>query len=183
MTKARRCENALAYRIAGSPERRNESAIVAEVHVVEVGLPRGELVAKLSQLSRAEDRVNVRGELLHAVAILFGQTTGDDQTQTGVDAFERVEMVHAAVGAALSIVANRAGVEHDHVCFLGRRSDAIARRSRALGDIPGVGFIHLTAEGLDVNTGHPSFRTSRGGWAIPARRGCRSVALRKEVPC
>ena len=161
----------VGYRIAGAPQRRKEGAIVAEINVVEVGLPHGELVTKLRQLSRAEDCINVRRELLHAIAILFGQASRDDQTQSGVDAFERVEMVHAAVCTALRVIANGAGVEHDHVRFLGGRRDAIPRRRRAFGDIPGVGFIHLTAESLDVNTGHSSFRTSRGGWAIPAPVG------------
>ena len=105
------------------------------------------------------------------VAILFGQTARHDQTQTGIHAFERVEMVHTAVGAALRVIANGARVEHDHVRFLGGRSDAIACRGRAFRDVPGVGFVHLAAESLDVNTGHPSFRTSRGALAIPAPVG------------
>ena len=128
--------------------------VVREIDAIgEIRLPRRELIAELGEFARSEDGVDVRRERLHSRSVLFGEAAHHDQPRRWGGVFEGLEMVHAPVCAALGIVAHRARVNDDDVGFFGFDGDAVAGGGRAVGNVLGVGLVHLAAEGFDVNPG------------------------------
>ncbi len=145
--------------IGAAPERHQQRALLRVLRVVGTALvdlrpPSCEAVAQLGQLFGAENVVHVRRGRTHPVAVLLGQTSHDDQANARIGVFERLEVPHPPVRAAFRVVANRARVEDEHVGFLRLGGDGVPGRLGPIRDILRIRFVHLAAEGFDIDPWH-----------------------------
>ena len=103
----------------------------------------------------AEHDVDVRRPPADRVTVLLGQAAADHDLEVGAGRFERLEVAERAVELVVGVLADAAGVEHDHVGLVRPLGGLQTVGLEQAGDALGVVLVHLAPEGAnEIGAGH-----------------------------
>ena len=112
-------------------------------------------LGELGVLARAEGDVHEREALEHLVLERLRPAAADAHHALGVLGLEPLGLAEMADEPVVGRLADRAGVEEDHVGAVALRHLAIAERVEHALHALGVVLVHLAPEGGDVVRPHP----------------------------
>ena len=156
-----RLERALAL----GGELRGEAALVrgAERGTRDAEPSGAEPVAEMVDRARAEGDVDERITLEDAIALRLRVAAADCDHRVGVAHLEHLGVAEVGREPLVGLLADRAGVEHEHVSLARRRRLAEPELLQQAADALGVVRVHLAPERRDVVAAHGA-SVRRRGW-------------------